>query len=496
MVFLWLTWREKENLFVAKPQLVENKEFIGRDYERNRLIEVSQLGHAAIVTVYGRRRIGKTELIEFTFQKRHLLKFEGLEGKSSSEQLSAVLYQLAQYVQDPKIAKLQFASWLEVFELIAEYVAEGEWTLYLEELQWLANYEDSLITDLKYVWDNYYRHNPKLLLVLCGSSPSFMINHVIKSKALYNRSMYEIPLEEFTLNETAQFLKKHSPQEVMDAYFSVGGIPEYLKYLKQDSSIFLSLCQNAFRRGAPFVGEYERIFVSSLANNSHYQVIVEYLSKVKFATRKKISEHLKLKSGGYVTELLQDLTLCGFIQVYTPYNLNENSMLSRYCISDNFLMFYFKFIKPIASQISQGDFNSSPTKAINMDAYRKWQGYAFERFCRRNHRLIARKLGFEDVHYKSGVYFDRASEKKSPGYQIDLLYARDDKVFTMCEIKYVQSKVGIEVIEEFEKKLLHFSNPKAQTIQKVLISLYGPSDTLVARGYFDRFIVLEDFFQN
>lgn len=473
-------------------KILKDNTFVGREYELQRLNEITTLGHSAIITIYGRRRVGKTELIEHMFQKRHLLKFEGLEGKDTHDQIKVVLHQLAKYIDDPKITKLQLKTWLEVFEIIADYIAEGEWTLYFEELQWLANYKDDFISDLKYVWDNYYRHNPKLLVILCGSSPSFMINHVLKSKALYNRSMYEIPLGEFSFNETTQFLKKFSFQDAMDAYLIVGGIPEYLKYLREDSSIFLSLCRNAFRRGAPFVGEYQRIFVSSLANNPHYQVIIEYLSKVKFATRKEISQYLKIKSGGYISNLLQDLTLCGFIQMYTPYNLNEKSMLSRFCIRDNFLMFYFKFIKPIESQIINGDFNSSPTKAINLDAYRKWQGYAFERFCRRNHRMLAKKLGFEDVQYKSGVFFDRASEKKIPGYQIDLLYAREDKVLTICEIKYVQSKVGTEVIEDFEKKLTHFPNPKGNTIQKVLISLFGPSDALMARGYFDRFISLND----
>ncbi len=485
-------WREN---YMISNQLTENNQyFIGRSFELKRIEEIANLGSAATIVVYGRRRVGKTELIEHALHKRNLLKFEGLEGKNDQEQREAVLYQLAKYIQDPKISKLYFTKWVEVFELIAECIAEGEWTLYFEELQWLANYHDDFISELKYVWDNYYRHNSKLLMVLCGSSPSFMINHVLKSRALYNRSMYEIPLTEFNLQESQQFLKK-SQTEVLDAYLTVGGIPEYLKYLKYDSSIFLSLCKNSFRRGAPFVGEYERIFVSSLANNPHYHAIIQYLSKIKFATRKEITKHLKISSGGYLSDLLRDLEMCGFIKMYTPYNLNDNSILSRYCIHDNFLMFYFKFIKPIESEIMNGDFNDSPTKAINNETYRQWLGYAFERFCRKNHKLIAKKLGFEDVRYKSGTYFNRTLEKQMPGYQIDLLFAREDKVFTICEIKYSQAKTNTQVIDEFEKKLSHFPNPKKYTIQKVLINLHGPMDGLMARGYFDRFIKIEDFFE-
>lgn len=470
------------------------EEFIGRQFELKRLKEISHLNQAAIITIYGRRRIGKTELIEYAFQKRNLLKFEGIEGKSTQHQINTVLHQLAVFKKNPRLSKLNLTTWLEVFEIIAETVSKGEWTLYFEELQWLADYKDDFIRDLKYAWDNTFRHNPKLLIVLCGSSPSFMINHVLKSKALYNRSMYEIPLLEFSLDETREFLKKHSQQEVMDAYLTVGGVPEYLKYLKQDSSIFLSLCKNSFQRGSPFLGEYERIFVSSLGENVHYREIIDFLSKIKYATRKEIADHLKITSGGYLTALLRDLSLCGFVQTYTPYNQKKESTLTRFCIRDNFLMFYFKFIKPIESDIVNGDFNEVPGRAINMDAYRKWQGYAFERFCRQHHRLIAKILGFADVRYQSGVYFNRATDKKDRGFQMDLVYERDDKVLSICEIKYLQTKVGTNIIDDFEAKLALFRNPKNYTIQKILISLYGPSDSLIARGYFDRIITLADLF--
>ena len=171
-------------------------------------------------------------------------------------------------------------------------------------------------------------------------------------------------------------------------------------------------------------------------------------------------------------------------------------MLARYCINDNFLMFYFKFIHPIKAEIEHGDFNAAPTKTINTESYRKWQGYAFERFCRLNHRFLAKILGFSDVRYKSGTYYNKETEKQKPGYQIDLLFAREDKVFTICEIKYVQTKILPSIIDEFEMKLLLFANPKQFTIKKVLISIYGPSESLKQRAYFDRFIMLSDFFES
>ena len=99
--------------------------------------------------------------------------------------------QLATYVEEPILAKTVIDSGREFFQLLVKYTQQGTWTIYFEELQWLANYKETLIAELKYVWDNFFRHNPHLILILCGSAPSFMIDHVLHSKALYNRSQHE-----------------------------------------------------------------------------------------------------------------------------------------------------------------------------------------------------------------------------------------------------------------------------------------------------------------
>jgi len=106
------------------------------------------------------------------------------------------------------------------------------------------------------------------------------------------------------------------------------------------TSVFLSLCKNSFAAGSFFSHEYKRIFISSLAVNKNYKKIIDFLSKRKYANRNQILKHLKLKSGGTLSALLIDLEICGFIQKYTPFNLNDSSLLARYSISDAYLQFY------------------------------------------------------------------------------------------------------------------------------------------------------------
>lgn len=478
-----------------KPLQIDlKKNFIGRSLELERLQKIGNAGDASIIVMYGRRRVGKTELLEQSFRERNLLKFEGIEGLNEKAQFTNVMHQLGKYLEDPLVSKIVIETWSEFFQLLAKYLQNGQWTLYLEELQWLADYKSRLVSELKYVWDNYFRHNPNLIIVLCGSAPSFMLEQVIHSKALYNRSQYEMHLKEFTLRETKAFLKKRSHKEVLDAYLTVGGIPEYLKWVNKESSVFLGLCKNSFMENGFFLHEYEKIFTSSMAINKHYRKIIEILSKERFATRTTLAKMLKMESGGALSNLLLDLEKSGFIIKYHPFNLNSNTILVRYAISDAYLHFYYKFIKPIQENIENGAYNENPMAAIKVDNYSKWLGFAFERFVRKNHTVVAKILGFSGVQYKSGVYFSRSTDKEVPGYQIDLIFDRADNIYTICEIKYLQGKVNTKVIQEFEKKLSLFPRQSNKTIQKILICNEGAESSLVNRHYFDQVIIADEFF--
>jgi uncharacterized protein len=478
-----------------KPyQVPENKKFVGREQEIKLLDDIALKQGSKILVIYGRRRVGKTELLEQTYRNRGLLKFEGREQRPEKEQMQFVMQQLASYVEEPLLTRIQVEDWVEVLKHIAERTQTGTWTIYFEEVQWLANYQTDFVTALKYVWDNFFRHNKKLMIILCGSSPSFMITSVIRSKALYNRSQYEIPLKELNLIEARAMLQTYSQNEVFDAYLTVGGIPEYLNRLNNRQSIYLNLCKESFLPGAFFAFEYERIFTSSLASNKHYKQIIAFLSRQRFATRKEITSHLKLRSGGGLTDELMDLEVCGFIDRYTPFQLSNRSHLVRYCINDAYMQFYFKFIEPHLKGIAQGEFQSNPLQALNMNAYQQWLGYAFERFCRKYHRQIATLLGFHAVKYRVGSYFSKKTDEEEPGFQIDLLFDRDDKVLTICEVKYSQAALSTKVIDEFERKLQLLPNLSRKTIQRVLISNRGADSSLQRRAYFDATIQIDDFF--
>jgi AAA+ ATPase superfamily predicted ATPase len=474
---------------------IKKQVLIGRITEQAELRRIGALKESAILIVYGRRRVGKTELIESVYADRNLIKIEGAEGVEPEKQLQLARLQLEVYIQENSFRHSSFSTWLELFKFLAPYLQKGKWTLYFEELQWLAGEKSSFIAEFKIAWDNYLRHNPELLVVLCGSSPSFMINQVIKSKALYNRSQYELHLKPFSLKETWEFIgKEYSYEQALDAHLLVGGIPEYLKYIKHDKSTFLSMCKNSFKANGFFVNEYEKVFTSSLSNNPNYKLIIELLSLSGTLNRPELIAKLKLKSGGGITKVLNDLLLCGFIDRFSPYQLKQDGKSTRLAIADNYLQFYFRFIKPLTNEIANGKFDKDPTQAVARSAIDQFLAYSFERYCRANSYLIADILGFPSIKYLSGVYYKRGDISLGIGYQWDLVFDRADKVLTLCEIKYSNAPVGVSVIREFEERLEKTRIETRKTIQRVLISVNGATEQLLEKNYFDRVITLDDLF--
>src|SRR5438132_14331685 len=109
-----------------------NKNLIGRALELEQLKKIGTTQEASIIIMYGRRRIGKTELLEQAFRDRNLLKFEGIEGLNQKSQFANVMSQLAKYTEEPLLAKTVIDTWREFFELLAKYTRQGTWTIYLE----------------------------------------------------------------------------------------------------------------------------------------------------------------------------------------------------------------------------------------------------------------------------------------------------------------------------------------------------------------------------
>jgi len=467
--------------------------FVGREAELERLRKVSESGNSSIVVVYGRRRVGKTTLIEKAFGDRNILKIEGVEHGGLRAQIASAVRQLSAQLPDRAISSWNPRNWEDLLRLVGAIVKNGCWTLYLEEYQWLSSYRGQLTSDLKLAWDNWLGKNPRLVLVLCGSSPSFMVNKVLRSKSLYNRSQHELHVRPLPFAAARKLLPARTPlREAFDAYLLVGGIPEYLLRLGARSSCFLSFAHEAFSENGFFVNEFDRMIVSSLANNPDFERILRYLAKVSFSDRKDLAEILKISSGGELSRLLQELALCGLIRQYVPLDKPENSLLQRFSIADPFLRTYFKSIVPRLARVRQGAYNKRPESAVSYSELSAHLGYAFEYLCVTKAPVIADKLGFAAVDYRFGSHFSRVASSEIKNYQLDLIFQRADQVHTVCEIKYTHMPVDASVITPFERAVSFYSHHIKQRVERILISATGVTESLKQRRYFDRVLTLDD----
>jgi uncharacterized protein len=468
-------------------KLSQSANFIGREHELTRLNSILSEDDSSITVVHGRRRVGKTALIEAALSGRRALKFEGLEGKSVSQQRRAFLEELSRYCSDINIARLNLKSWKDVFIVLAEKIAELEnVVIYFEELQWLANYRHDLVSDLKYVWDNYFSKLKGLKLILCGSATSFMLGKVVRSRALYSRSLYEVPVEPFSLRETKKFLSTYSDTNALDAYLLVGGIPEYLRYFKNNTTPLQTLQNEAFAPGGYFVAEFERVFTSSLAKFEQHKQVILAFSKKGFFSRSDLAKVTRMSEGGSFTNVLNDLELIGLIAKFKgPY-----CGKSRYYLKDPYLNFYLKFILPKIQNIRAGQYKKGFAEALDLDRLQQHLGYSFERFCREKHFDIARILGISGIQYTYGPY--GKITKSGDGFQFDLVFDRKDRCLSLFELKCRQMPLGIEVATEFEKKLRHIEIPRTHNIQKVLVTSGPVSKSLKDAKYFNRIIELDE----
>ncbi|MEI6788816.1 MAG: ATP-binding protein [bacterium] len=465
-----------------------NHEFIGREAEIESLMAFLNKEAPSIGVVYGRRRIGKSVLIRKALEGRRVLMFEGLENQPKGEQIKAFLFELGRQADLPTGSK-SIKTWREALAALEPVLRKKPACIVLDEFQWMANYRHDLVSDLKMVWEQYLANIPGVKLVLCGSIASFMLSKVVRSSALYGRTDLQLRLDAFNLGEACALLRDKGLDEVIEAYLCFGGVPKYLDLIRDFPSIRDAVEQLAFKDNGYFVEEYDRVFTSHFGRNPDYRRIVMALSShPQGLFRKDLAAHAGVDLGGTLSTHLEDLESAGFVMSVIPVDKGGTSRLIRYMLNDPYMRFYFSFIRPSLKRIQSKGQEGLFAGISQSGRYQAWRGRAFEYLCMGHARQLARLLGFSGVEFSAGPYF-RAPAKDRPGFQVDLLFARADKVLTLCEMKCSVAPLGMDVIREVERKAGQLQQEfPSKTIQRVLVIHGEPSREVVRSGYFYRII--------
>ncbi len=360
--------------------------FIGRRYELGLLEEEFKRSNASLIAIYGRRRVGKTRLVEEFSRDKTCWKFDGLENQPKAKQIDLFLKTLAGHSKDPLIKTASCKDWIDAFKLLDEAIAKTShkhnMIVFFDELPYMANRRHEMISELKWAWDNLWAGKENFTLVLCGSVASFMVDSVINSSALYGRITQEICLKPLSLTECYDFYRgKRSQREIIELYMFCGGIPAYLAQIDDRESVAVNINRLAFCKDGYFTAEFERIFKDVFHEDRVYKKIILLLCRHKSLKGTELLEIMSMTEGSNFNRYLDNLEIAGFVKGYAPCGRPESSKLKRYKIDDEYIHFYFKFIKPNLKKVATDTVGDIFSMIMSSSSYQSWAGFAFDTCC-------------------------------------------------------------------------------------------------------------------
>ena len=469
--------------------------FFGRKYELSIIKDAIASNRAELGIVYGRRRIGKSSLLMKAVSRKGDLYFEALQNVSLKKQIDHFLYQLAEQTKTPRSIA---GDWREVFDILTYHIKTNRHYVVFDEFPWMASGRSELVSLLKYYWDNHWKKNPNLTLVICGSIASFMLKHIVHSKALHNRKTFEIKLPPLTASEARLFFKNlRSDFETARFLMVFGGIPKYMEQIDPRLSFSDNVDRLCFQKNAFFVNEFETIFKEQFKVVKNYERIVKVLSQ-KSCSKEEIGKHLKISSGGGLTSYINNLEQADFIKVFTPKAPfgASGEKTKKLVLWDEWLLFYFNYIEPnrniIQLNTEPGLFDKVAGQSLN-----NYFGLAFEKLCMKNLLNIFKNIGY-DIHQIIGFgpFFRqrKRNESHDEGLQIDILVHKKGQVLTLIECKYSTTPISTSIIPEIEQKIKFLKAPRHFTIERILISGGEVTANLQKSDYFHHIVGMETFF--
>lgn len=449
---------------------------IGRKKEIARLNDTLKSAKSEFVVIYGRRRVGKTFLVKEVFGTQLDFACTGIYQASTTEQLFNFQDRLQKYA---KCNFPKFKNWLEAFSALEKYLEEkpksGKKIVFLDELPWFEGPKSRFMAAFEHFWNGFAAMRNDILLIVCGSATSWIINKVINSHGgLHDRVNHQIYLRPFVLKECEEMADamnlEMTRRDILNGYMTFGGIPYYWSLLQSDQTLWQNVDRLCFSQGGDLTSEFKRLYSSLYTNPEPYLTIITTLATKKCGmTRDEIAEKTKLNDGGKLTKYLAELEQCDFIRRYTE--IGKVKKGSVYQLIDPFTLFYFRFIHnhPLSEERRWTEMMGSPT-------YNNWVGHAFERVCLMHIPQIKQALGISGIASTVHSWRYQPSDPKENGVEIDLLIDRFD-AYTICEMKYSPGEFEIKKsdYQNINNKIDVFSRYFAdnKAVRLAMITLYG-----------------------
>lgn len=470
---------------------------VGRIAEKERLLKYLQSDESEFVAVYGRRRVGKTYLIRQTFQDRFVFQHTGIARGRTKEQLRAFGDSLRDSGVDGKDNP---EDWFTAFNLLKKVITQStasKKVVFLDELSYLDTKGSRFIQALEHFWNGWASARSDILLIVCGSATSWIINKVIKDKGgLHNRVTGRLSLKPFSLKECEEYVLSRgivmTRYQIAEMYMVLGGIPFYWKHLDPDLSADQNIDDLFFARSNKLEGEFNELYSSLFRKPEPYLKIIRVLGRHKSGLdRDVLMKETGLSSCGNFTRYLRELEECGFIRKSVAFGKKSKGAIFQ--LIDNFTLFHLAF----------ADKNAANDRRFwSASAYAQfrivWEGLAFERLCLQHVQEIKAALGISGILTSEGSWkVSRTAEHE--GAQVDLLIDRADGVINLCEMKFSSGEYEIKEIEarhvQTRRDLFKSLTGTRKAVHLTYATTYGLKRNAYSRVIQSE-VVLDDLFRS
>jgi hypothetical protein len=436
--------------------------FIGRTNELLLLEEHYASKRGELFVVYGRRRVGKTEMLAQFCKDKPAIYFTASQVKIE-DNLSQFVHLIKQFFNDPALDYVQFPDIEAVLFYLAEKAKQKRLVVVLDEFQYWITNDQSVPSLLQRFWDKVGKTS-NLMLILCGSSISMMMDYVLAEKApLYGRRTGQCELKPFDYRTAGKFFPNWSAKDKLICYGILGGMPAYLAQFDPDLSLAKNIQQKILRKGTFLSEEVDFVLQTELRDVKIYASLLRAIAGGN-TTLKDLTSKLNLDARAISTYLsnLQSLYLIRREASMTERAM-EKSRKGRYFLQDNFVNFWFRFIEPNITllEINQGDALFQQIIAPQLDLY---MGKIFETICQQFILYYGQEVKLPLVK--------RIGQVWGKDFDIDVVAENIDGSFTFGECKWSTARIGQQVTQQLLERVSNLPL-KAKAEHLVLFSRSG-----------------------
>ncbi len=441
-------------------------EFIGRRRELAVLEDAWKNPGSAFIPIYGRRRVGKSELILRFLDGKPGIFFLGKQAPAAL-QIREFLDEAAAALDDPVLAGFSNQAWGPALDaVVSRKPAGSKLILALDEFQWTAGASPELPSLLQERWDRRWRRSGDVILILCGSYVGFMEREVLgRNSPLFGRRTAQIQLKPFGFREAAEFHPGYGLADRARTYFLCGGVPFYLQHFSDRCSVETNIARELLTEHAPLFREGEFLLREELREMESYYAILNAVAS-GHATNRAIARASGLDPRR-LNYYLQQLRELGYLRRRYPLTGDRPAARQvRWDLDDPLLRFWFQFIFPNTSYILHMGARQALADRIRprLDAY---FGLCFERLCREALPDLYRREGVTAA-FEIGEYWSKSS-------QVDVVGLRDDAWTDLGECKWDTVRSPRRVERELDQRAADYPNHRGATLGRRIFARRVPA---------------------